>query len=156
MSLELIAPRPELIRLLRLQMPQQLAGGSRSMWLGEPQPSPGAWAGVSRPQASVAGARQKPKLEQEVHLAQGAQKRLAPRLLGRCEVWEVMLQPGLAVASLRIEDAQGVALAQADTRAMHARLEACDLPPERSLVIAGRSGFGTLTLRGYEGPSGNE
>lgn len=160
LALEVVARRGQgIARIARFRATQALVGGARALWLGEPTPSPAAWAsakvdsstlasaGGARPQTSSSG-----KLafsSEQVALHQGQVVELAlKRPRGQCERWQAELLPGLARATLRIEGDRGELLAEAESDHMTACAIVCGADTPRRISLTGRAGFGSLTLTG--------
>lgn len=140
------------VRVARFRAPQVMAGGEHAMWLGEPTPSQAAWADAAReskPEANKQTERKGKAQPRDFPLNQGALvafEQGAP--LGACEIWEAQLLPGLFRATLRLEDLDGVLLAEADSENMLARLEVCERRGPVRVTVVGRAGFGRVTVQG--------
>jgi hypothetical protein len=137
------------VRIARFKAPQSNLGGAHAMWLGEPSPSAKAWGPIDDVRAAVAREIEQTKggIFESHPLAQGdVVERESRRPLGACERWQALLEPGLVSATLRVEDANGVLLGEAESRAMLAELELCRRPGPVRVSVVGRVGFGAVTL----------
>ncbi|MDB4972451.1 MAG: hypothetical protein JWN48_792 [Myxococcaceae bacterium] len=152
LALEVVARRGQgLAQVARFRAQQGVVGGVRALWLGEPAPTPAAWA-----QAKVSGTESaggKPRagafLTQQVPLRQGEVFELpAKPAQGPCEVWQAELAPGLSRATLRVENDRGELLAEADSEHMRACVMVCEASGLHRVSLLGRAGFGTATLSG--------
>lgn len=148
LALEVLARRGRgQARVARFRVAQALLGGSRALWLGEPAPTPEAWHGAKQRIAELRDKRG--SWAQELPLQQGQVVELAPPRHRGCERWELVLAPGLARATLRIEDERGV-VAERDTQAMQACLVVCAARGERRVTLLGRAGFGRALVQRSE------
>ncbi|HEY6881688.1 MAG TPA: hypothetical protein VI299_26860 [Polyangiales bacterium] len=167
LALEVVARKGRgFAKVARFRATQALVGGVRALWLGEPSPSERAWqpaasdkaVPVTKDEASARAAAEsrvplpKPHAKgapgERIALRQGQLVELAPRApIASCERWQIELEPGLSRATLRIEDARGELLGEADSDHMRACVAVCAPHSVRRPSLVGRTGFGVLTLR---------
>jgi hypothetical protein len=134
------------LRVARLWAAQGEVGGARSLWLGEPMPA----ASEARPPIHAAakqggcGARVETLLHRHA-LAQGSLWESSLPAHG-CVLLEATLHEGLARATLRVEDAQGVTLMEQELRAPQAAAYLCTKAEGARISLIARAGFGQVTL----------
>ncbi|MDB4988740.1 MAG: hypothetical protein JWN04_3918 [Myxococcaceae bacterium] len=147
LSLELSAQGGQgVVHVGRFRGTEARTGGARALWLGEPSPSPAAWAAAK---SSAPSSGLQPFLTQQFSLRQGEMIELMPKAVhGACEVWQLALVPGLSRASVRIENDRGELLGEADSEHMRACVMVCDTVGVHRVSLLGRAGFGAVTLTG--------
>ncbi len=166
LALEVVAKRGRgLAKVARFRATQALVGGVRALWLGEPSPSEQAWfAPKLAPTKAIAASKEESttraaaeakapprhgKLNpgERVPLRQGQLVELAPRApVASCERWQIELEPGLSRATLRVEDAHGELVGEADSQHMRACVAVCNVSSTRRASVVGRTGFGAVSL----------
>jgi hypothetical protein len=154
-------------RLARLHAGQEAVGSARAVWLGEPSPAfavgarnakllsaePTCSASAREPAARAA--KKLSALYADAPLSQGSVIERELRLSG-CSKLAATLQQGLAVVTLRVEDAAGVVLAERDLLAPEDALAVCPVQVRAGeqgkqvgnyhVTLIGRAGFGALSL----------
>lgn len=149
LTLELSARAQPQVRLARLWARQSAVGGARSIWLGEPAP-----ASFDAPPPVAKAAERSARCEGRAAsllnahpLAQGAvwEGALAPA--ASCVMLEADLQAGLSRVTVRLEDADGAVLDQAELAGRAGSLYACSKRAPLRVSAIARAGFGAITLK---------